>query len=155
MPPLACACRQGPRDRLSVTSVACGCLNTGVHSAARKPSDGAGDETRVAGTWRISEMELWDQESIELMGPAFIEFGDDGMGRFRFIAVEGWMDCRPSHRDGRPCAEFSWEGQDDCDPASGRGWAALEKDGTLTGHIFIHCADDSAFSAIRASGDAT
>jgi hypothetical protein len=59
MPPLACACPQGPRDRHSVTSVACGCLNTGVHPAARKPSDGAGDETRVAGTWRISEMELW------------------------------------------------------------------------------------------------
>jgi hypothetical protein len=67
-------------------------LNTGVHSTARKPSDGAADETRLAGTWRISEMELWDQESIELMGPAFIEFGDDGMGRFRFIAVEGRMD---------------------------------------------------------------
>jgi hypothetical protein len=130
-------------------------LNTGVHSTARKPGDGAGDETRVAGTWRISEMELWDQESIELMGPAFIEFGDDGMGRFRFIAVEGWMDCRHGHRDGRACAEFSWEGQDDCDPASGRGWAALEKDGTLTGHIFIQHADDSAFSAIRTSSDAT
>jgi hypothetical protein len=56
--------------------------------------EGAGDEMRIAGTWRISEMELWDREGIELMGPAFIEFGHDATGRFRFIAVEGWMDCR-------------------------------------------------------------
>jgi hypothetical protein len=108
---------------------------------------------RIAGTWRISEMEFWDQESVELLGPAFIEFGQDGTGQFRFIAVEGWMDCRHGHRDGRACVEFTWDGQDDCDPASGRGWAVLEEDGTLRGHIFIHRADDSAFSAIRASSD--
>jgi hypothetical protein len=35
---------------------------------------------RIAGTWRISEMEFWDQESVELLGPAFIEFGQDGTG---------------------------------------------------------------------------
>jgi hypothetical protein len=110
---------------------------------------------RIAGTWRISEMELWDREVIELMGPAFIEFGHDATGRFRFIAVEGWMDCRYGHRDGRACVEFTWQGQDDCDPASGRGWAALEIDGTLRGHIFIHHADDSAFSAIRTASDAS
>jgi hypothetical protein len=39
-----------------------------------------------------------DQESIELMGPAFIQFGQDGTGRFRFIAVEGWMDRRDGPR---------------------------------------------------------
>jgi hypothetical protein len=50
-----------------------------VHPTARKPSDGAGDETRVAGTWRISGMELWDQESTELMGTARIEFGDSAI----------------------------------------------------------------------------
>lgn len=94
----------------------------------------------LVGAWRISEMQTWDQEAIELLGPAFIEFDDDGLGRFRFIAVEGFMDCRYGHRDGRASAEFSWAGQDDCDPASGRGWAALEKDGTLRGHIFIHNA---------------
>lgn len=109
---------------------------------------------RIAGTWRLSEMELWDQEAMDLIGPAFIEFGQGGTGRFRFIAVEGWMDCRPGHRDGQACVEFTWEGQDEGDPASGRGWAAVQKDGTLSGHIFIHRADDSAFSAIRTSSDA-
>lgn len=65
------------------------------------------------------------------MGPAFIQFGQDGTGRFRFIAVEGWIAGTA-----RASVEFTWEGQDDCDPASGRGWAALERDGTLSGHIF-------------------
>ena len=95
-------------------------------------------------------MEAWDVADIELLGPAFIQFGPRGGGRFRFIAVEGWMDCRSGQRDGRPFMEFSWEGHDEGDPASGRGWAALERDGSLTGHLFLHLADDSGFRAVRA-----
>lgn len=76
----------------------------------------------IVGTWRISEMELWDQESIDLVGPAYIEFGHDGAGRFRFIAVEGQMDWRHGQPDGRAGFEFSWEGHDDCDrPAAVAG----------------------------------
>jgi hypothetical protein len=44
----------------------------------------------LVGRWRIIEMDLWDREAIELLGPGYIEFGKDGMGSFRFIAVEGW-----------------------------------------------------------------
>jgi hypothetical protein len=29
----------------------------------------------VAGKWRIAEMDLWDREALDLVGPAFIEFG--------------------------------------------------------------------------------
>ena len=78
----------------------------------------------IAGRWRIVEMDLWDQEALDLVGPATIEFGRDHTGSFRFIAVEAWMDCRRVLRDGHPAVEFSWEGSDDGDPASGRGWAA-------------------------------
>ncbi len=78
----------------------------------------------VTGAWRIVEMDLWDSEAIDLLGPGFIQFGADQTGHFRFIAVEGWMDCRNGRRDGRPCVEFTWEGNDESDPASGRGWAA-------------------------------
>ena len=53
-------------------------------------------------------------------------------------------------RDGRPGAEFSWEGFDEDTPASGRGWVVLEEDGSLRGHIFIHLGDDSGFRATRA-----
>jgi hypothetical protein len=78
----------------------------------------------MKGRWRIIEMELWDEGAIDLVGPAFIELRDD-QGSFRFIAVEGWMDVRDVERDGRPGIEFSWEGNDEMDRASGRGWATL------------------------------
>lgn len=103
----------------------------------------------LRGRWRIVEMELWDEDSIDLVGPAFIELRDDCRGSFRFIAVEGWMDVRDVERDGRPSVEFSWEGNDECDPASGRGWATLAADGSLEGRIFFHMGDDSRFVAVR------
>lgn len=102
----------------------------------------------VAGRWRIVAMELWDSDVLDLVGPAFIEFGEDGLGSFGFIAVQGSMDCREVPRDERPGVEFSWEGSDDCDPASGRGWVVLEDDGSLRGRIFFHLGDDSGVTAV-------
>jgi hypothetical protein len=57
------------------------------------------------------------------------------------------MDCRHGQRNDRPCIDFTWEGNDACDPASGRGWVSLQQDGTLTGQIFFHHGDDSGFKA--------
>lgn len=101
------------------------------------------------GSWRISEMELWDTEAIELLGPGYFTFGDDRSGEFQFIAVRGWIDCRYSTQDGLPLVEFSWRGDDEGSEASGRGWATIEHDGTLAGRIFFHQGDDSAFTAKR------
>ena len=104
---------------------------------------------RIAGRWQITETELWDSDALNLVAPAFIEFADDGSGSFGFIAVQGCMDCREVERDQRPGVEFSWEGNDECDPVSGRGWAVLEEDGSLRGRIFFHLGDDSGFTAVR------
>jgi hypothetical protein len=104
---------------------------------------------RIAGRWRITEAEPWDCDALNLVAPAFIAFAEDGSsGSFGFIAVQGEMDCHEVERDGRPGMEFSWEGNDECDPASGRGWAVLEMDGSLCGRIF-HLGDDSGFTAVR------
>jgi len=99
------------------------------------------------GRWRIVEMELWDEDAIDLLGPAFIEISRDGFGHFHFIAVEGQMDVHTVEREGRAGIEFSWEGNAECDPASGRGWAKLSPDGALEGRIFFHMGDDSSFRA--------
>lgn len=58
------------------------------------------------------------------------------------------MDCRHKERNGRSYVEFTWDGNDDCDPATGRGWAKLGKDGSLSGHIYFHHGDHSGFRAI-------
>lgn len=92
-------------------------------------------------------MDLWDRDAIDLVGPGFIEFDVDGAGRFGFIAVRGWMDCRSTEHDGRQFVEFSWDGSDEGDRVSGRGWAALTDDGILEGHLFFHNGDDSGFRA--------
>ena len=93
-------------------------------------------------------MELWDTDAIDLVEPGFIEFDHDRTGRFGFIAVHGWMDCRESTRDGPARVEFTWEGSDEGDQVSGRGWAALADDGTIDGRIFFHLGDDSAFRGV-------
>lgn len=107
------------------------------------------------GRWRIVEMEMWDQEAINLVRPGFIEFANDGTSHFGFIVVTGRMDCRWAERDGQPFVEFSWDGDDEGDLVSGRGWAALALDGTLSGHLFFHMGDDSSFRATSLAEDNT
>ena len=102
------------------------------------------------GHWRITEMELWDREALDLLAPAFIRFEDDRMGGFQFIAMRGGLDCRLTERGGLPAVEFSWEGYDEGDARSGRGWAIL-CEGMLEGRFFIHGGDESWF-IVRSRG---
>ena len=95
------------------------------------------------GTWRIVETEAWDQDALDLAGPAHITFTADGLGHFQMIAVQGEIDPR---FDGTR-VEFSWAGDDDGTESSGRGWAEIGEDGKLRGRIYFHQGDDSGFVA--------
>jgi hypothetical protein len=86
------------------------------------------ESKRIAGRWRITGMDNWDQEAVDLVQPGFIEFDEDDLGGLGFIAVTGELDCRDADRDGRPGVEFSWQRSDEGDDVSGRGWAALGRD---------------------------
>jgi hypothetical protein len=150
-------CRQlGTRSCAGWLVVMCGAAIL-LAAELRRPCNGCrpgGTRMRIAGRWRITEAELWDCDALNLVAPAFIEFTEDGSsGSFGFIAVQGEMDCREVERDGRPGVELSWEGNDECDPASGRGWAVLEEDGSLCGRIFFHLGDDSGFTAVREAAE--
>src|SRR5665213_2858077 len=107
------------------------------------------DAMNLVGRWRILEMDLLDREAIELVGPGYLEFSQDGTGRFGFIAVEGRADCRPLLTDNTQGVEFTWDGTDEGDHVSGRGTASLQEDGSLRGHIYFHMGDDSGFRAER------
>ena len=74
---------------------------------------------------------------------------EDNQGEFQFGVVHGDLDYRiePYHDTQR--LEFSWEGEDEMDPVSGRGWAILQ-DGQLQGRIYFHEGDDSGFTATKA-----
>ncbi|MBI4520937.1 MAG: hypothetical protein HY701_08865 [Gemmatimonadetes bacterium] len=92
---------------------------------------------------------MWDLDALDLIEPAHLTFGPRGLGELRLIAIGAEIDYRVSDRDGMAFVEFSWEGYDESDPASGRGWAQLEAGGALKGRLFIHQGDESAFTAHR------
>ena len=100
------------------------------------------------GKWIIVETEAWDQEFVNMEVPGHFTFRKDGTGHFQFGRVQGEMDCRIENASGKGRIEFSWEGQDELDPALGRGWALIENE-KLQGRIFFHMGDDSSFRAIR------
>jgi hypothetical protein len=102
------------------------------------------------GRWHIVSMTEWDEDYLNEEVQAFIEFDDKGGGSFQFGYVQGIIDHREGLRDGKPCIEWSWEGNDEMDPAQGRGWAVVAGD-RLNGMIFIHLGDESEFEATRAT----
>jgi hypothetical protein len=101
------------------------------------------------GKWRIIEMDQWDQEFVNLVVPGYVTIRKDGTGSFQFGAVQGEMDCRIQKTGMHEQIEFTWDGFDECDPASGRGWVRV--DGIeMSGHLFFHMGDDSGFRAKKA-----
>jgi hypothetical protein len=106
---------------------------------------------RLVGPWRISSMELWEQEDVDTMGPGRIHLNKDGTGDITFLCVQGRLDCEALERDGRPAVDFTWEGDDDGDRRCGRGWLRLDTDEAIVGRIYFHMGDSSAFRADRAT----
>jgi hypothetical protein len=100
------------------------------------------------GDWRIIETELWDIEDLDLVTAATISLNSNHEGRLAFIAVEAQLDYRVVLRGGLPAIEFSFQGFDEGDEVMGRGWAVLESE-RLSGRLFFHQGDDSAFIAER------
>ena len=101
------------------------------------------------GRWRITGMEVWNQDYVDFVVPGHITFEEPAESSFQFGTMKGHMDCRYTQHGESQVVEFSWEGFNDKDQACGRGWAMINDDGTLTGRIFIHLSDDSAFTAVR------
>ena len=98
--------------------------------------------------WRIIEMEMWDQDFIDLVTEGHFTFDDDESGNFQFGAIEGQIDYRIEEYGESKRLEFSWDGSDDMDPASGRGWAIVDGD-VINGKIYFHMGDSSSFKAKR------
>lgn len=102
------------------------------------------------GKWNISEMEQLDSEYINEEEDAYFEFGKGNQGDFHFGCVQGSMDCEIETVDGKPRIAFSWDGTEEMDETSGRGWALVEDTGTLSGKLFFHMGDSGWFKAKRA-----
>jgi len=98
------------------------------------------------GRWRIVSMSAWEQDFIDEEEEGYVEFTDKSDGEFHFGYVPGHTDCRPTARDGEPAVEWTWDGNNEMEPAQGRGWAVVKGD-ELHGMIFFHGGNESEFVA--------
>jgi hypothetical protein len=97
----------------------------------------------IVGKWRLIDMAQWDQDFIDLVEPGFISFQKAGHGGMRFGAVNLSLDWE---RNDNGKVEFSFEGFDELDEVSGRGWAKM-RSGRLTGLLRFHQGETSGFTA--------
>jgi hypothetical protein len=98
----------------------------------------------LLGKWRITDMELWDTEYIDMLGSAYVQF-DDGGGQMAFGAVQIGLDCEY----GQSSIWFTFHGFDEMTEVAGDREAELEDDGTLTGEIRFNQGDETSFTAKR------
>jgi hypothetical protein len=96
----------------------------------------------AVGRWLIESMDQWDRDFIDEDVRGYFEFDARDSGSFQFGYVAGQIDYCLGERDGKPAVEFSWDGNDEMDPAQGRGWLVLEGD-ELKGMFYIHFGDES------------
>lgn len=98
----------------------------------------------IDGLYEIIDMDLWDKDAIDLVETGYISINGKS-GKLHFICVDGQMDIQKI----KDKYLFTWEGNDECNPASGYGDFTFSND-TLTGRIYIHNGDDSSFVAVKA-----
>ena len=100
----------------------------------------------VGGRWRVVETPGYDMA----VSGAYILFDEVG-GEFAFDCLTGAIhgSC-----DG-DAVQFTWEGSDEMEPASGNGWAELQDDGSLEGEICLITGDDIPFIARRSKTSST
>ena len=106
-------------------------------------------EMVVLGTRRITGMDVWYVDNLDMEVPAHITIRDKLTDEFQFGLMLGDLDARLCATDSVARLEFSWSAFDENAPMSDRGWMEVAGD-RAQGHIFIHLGDDSAFAAVRA-----
>jgi len=102
-----------------------------------------------SGNWHIYEMGNWDEDYFNMEVQAYIEIDEKGAGDFQFGLVTGQIDGEVVKDKSGEKLEFTWEGGDENDEASGSGWLRLQDKNTLEGKIKFHGGDSSSFLAKR------
>jgi hypothetical protein len=102
------------------------------------------------GTWHIYSMELWDKSYFNMEVQAFIQVRPENLGSFQFGLVSGGLHGHLERTGPKQRFVFTWEGNDEMDPASGSGWLQLKAENEVLGSIKFHLGDRSRFRARRA-----
>ena len=105
---------------------------------------------KYEGAWHIVEMDMGDEDYFNMEVQAYIRVGSNGSGDFQFGLVSGRIDGEVVKMGNVERFEFTWEGQDENDPALGSGWLKLFEKDKVKGRIKFHLGDSSEFLAVRA-----
>lgn len=110
----------------------------------------AGWENPFVGTWQITWAEHWDQGTAgeESEAPGYFQFDEEDTGEFQFGHINGSIHYRWEISADSATADFTWEGVDEAEPASGRGRVILKGD-QMVGKLVIGEEDESKFRAER------
>lgn len=106
---------------------------------------------KFTGSWRITGLQGYEADYIDLCGPAKLKISRRGGGRMSFGAVEAELDCKMDDRDER-VLRFTFEGGDEGDPICGRGYCLVDGD-QMAGRMFRHFGDEFGFKAGRLAKD--
>ena len=109
------------------------------------------DHAGVAGTWHITDMEMWDEDYFNREVQAYIQIQEGGTGDFQFGFVSGSIDGYVEECGSGPRFRFTWEGRGEMDPMTGGGWLEPGTGEVAEGMIKFHQGDRSRFTAQRAS----
>jgi hypothetical protein len=100
----------------------------------------------VRGRWRVVGTPEHD-----MAGPgSYILFAENS-GEFASGCLTGVIHGRCEG----DAVEFTWDGNDEIEPASGHGWAEILDDGSLEGDICLEGGDDIPFIARRSATSST
>jgi hypothetical protein len=102
-------------------------------------------QCQLIGRWRIVEADLWDDDYLDLVGPAQMTIGADGHGEVAFGALQAGLDIDYSVT----VVFFTWAGFDEMDEANGSGSAELQDDGTLEIEFAYHFGDEATLKVVR------
>ena len=108
---------------------------------------------KYEGIWHIVQMDMWDEDYFNMEVQAFIRISSNNLGSFQFGLVSGDLDGEVVRIDNTERFEFTWEGNDENDPASGSGWLKLVGQDKLKGSFKFHLGDRSEFFATRVAPD--
>lgn len=101
------------------------------------------------GKWDIFEMEMWDENYFNMGVQAYIEIEASNFGSFQFGLVSAQIDGKTIDYAGHDRFEFTFEGNEECEPTSGSGWEILKEKEISEVEIRVHSSDYSTFLEIK------
>lgn len=105
----------------------------------------AAPNCRLIGDWRIIDADIWDCDFLDLVEPAMIAIGADGVGEIAFAALEANLVVRYSES----VVHFPEAGFDELDEVLGDGHRELADDGAIKIAFTCHNADEALLKAKR------